>query len=159
MNFSVSKIRFLINELFISILVAIICTILEKLLNGFVYISVYVWLGTFLYLCLKIDWYWQDELYIHNKSIRLQRTKVGGNSMKYGIWKDNSDYYIEKIENFIETPTKFIVYGDMQKKTVHLSDRHGGTETKRNKKRLVIRKNFKNTKKIRELLNAAVNSK
>ena len=50
------------------------------------------------------------------------------------------------------------MYGYTERKKV-FSNSHGGTEAKRNKKRLVIRKNFKDIKKIRELLNTAIDSR
>ena len=158
MNFKVSKFRFLINESIVLVLVSMVATILDLLINGYPFICAFFGVVSFLFFLLKIDWYGRDELYIKDKYIKLERTKVGGNSIKpYGIWKENSDSSIEKIEKFKETLTKIIVYGDTNVNTM-FSNEVGGTEHKRKKKRLVIRKNFKDMKKIREMLNDAVNS-
>ena len=82
MKFQVSIFRFLINESFVSVLISTIATILDLQIYGYPYICVYFWLCSFLLFCLKIDLYGRDQIYIKDKYIRLERTKVGGNAME-----------------------------------------------------------------------------
>ena len=161
MCFYVSKLKFIITELFTSLLIPILCTIFLLLSNVDLAISSIFWLLGFLFFALKIDWYWHDQLYINANYIKLNRTKISGaHEIIYNGSVKESEYVIEHLHSFTETPTKFILYGDAH---VENKDSIGSlgkksllSENSKNMKKVIIRKNFKDNKKIKELLSKAV---
>lgn len=162
MYFKVSKLKFIINELFTSLIIPLLFTLILIILNYNIAITSIFWLCSFLYFCLKIDWFYRDELYINDNYIKLNRIKISG---KHEILDEShikeTEYVIENLNSFTETPSKFILFGDTyinDKDSIgSLKEKSLYNQTNIKTKKIVIRKNFKDIKKIRKLLDSAIN--
>lgn len=148
MEFKVSKKKFVLNELIVFIIALIVISILFPITIGQ---NVIIFIMIFIYKKCK---HYEDILYINKNNIKLEKTILFGKSTSSKTTKE--EYKVINLYKIEDKINKYIIYGNIElKKEIYnnqpLSNYEKITEIFLLNK-LIIRKNFNNDKKIKELL-------
>lgn len=148
MEFKVSKKKFILNELIVFIIALIVISILFPITIGQ---NVIIFIMIFIYKKCK---HYKDILYINKNNIKLEKTILFGKSTSSKTTKE--EYKVINLYKIEDKINKYIIYGNIELKKVTYNNQPLSNYEKITEifllNKLIIRKNFNNDKKIKELL-------